>query len=1333
MNTKFINKLPSKTIINLSSSSVVSTSTPVSNRNTFLYDKSLDDFSSTTLTIIKYMPTPKNESYSSQTSENIFRLANVAPIPFNLSEVFGDFNQPALRRFFDEHKKLGLDISPFIFGFLVHAAVMLDGAELYNPDGTGYFSSMNLFVQLIGEPGTNKSGILRSFSSTMSVLSRVFPQFFSKPVTENVIGKETVDNIDLIVNNDTELSLFQKLSKRENVFIFSDELDVINIRFGVYLGGSMDNDVKTIGSRLLCQGYDVIKDLSRTTGSTSFYIDRGSINIFGASTGNMLSTVYRQYRNSLMSDGTVSRFIYIATSAHKPVDPPGEILSPQPNMVHILIIIRLLGEYKPIFVFGDYEKEPEVPNTVTIPNDIQQLIRDNDNSISPTENIKELKPSVVIPYEESDREIDGSLLSPRIALKRTMDYYHNKSLQTDQQGSSIYTPLQRAFYRKSGIKLARISALCYAISYAIKICYESIHLIRFGDGLFVKDRIDIQQYNRLFLFYDHAKKIIKEKMDQLPSYGSNNRPLIVVNKAAVKAAEVLFEYSSKTIELLFDDSALIKVNNDSSLIKVNNDSSNIANILSTKNPFFEEQTILLTMTSPILSKAWFTNPTTGLPYTGIFKNYAKSKSKMIRLTEAINYLVNTDLVQCGTGNKKHLVGARKETFIKIPPCIIRTDQKRLTALKSININIDQYEHIYMHSPLPTNMELTEETIKLILSNDNYIPIVHLFNDIRIEQEMERRVAAYMVHQEFIQGKNQYHIISSSQQIDHNNIYVQDIFEFDLDSLSNNNNNNSSTSDVPVLPIDSLLPSSSSSPHIEKSLFSSLCTSSLTTRNSTNNALPNQNHQENISFEQELFEIEQDFLKSRCDSSISINTNIINNMSNENILVTQVSDPGVHNALVLTNQLVDLEMNTSSNLRETQTINTLQSFKPTSTLSRNTNFSLKRLLEEENENYRKKQQKHTTDENEVGESTTSPVGYKWSLTQPVLSSPINTNSTITIGSTHIDTNLLQNNSAIFAQPSTVTNINMSCDDVDAASFIVNTLANNVHNPITSSICQTDNIQSDVFHSTSSTLITTAVNMSNSVSMTDYQHHNTNKSLFYRDMSVQADTEPSFDTTISSSNIVVPISPNDNEINMNLDTNKPSIDTEKNDCFSSTKKTDDKILSQIYNKLILSDSIVMSKTDICIRLKHVSTSTRIRDQAINDLVNDKLLVIGDWFSIKNIKGVVNFTGYLKGFPENNVRSQMEFASTLAKYSIDFIEFENSFRKDKVVLPRTLDASDIKQSKWLYSQALMDTVLCNNFLKERVIIDPSAVLHLANIQSKHVKRIRKPRKTFSPSDQN
>ncbi|CAF3926473.1 unnamed protein product [Rotaria sp. Silwood1] len=309
------------------------------------------------------------------------------------------------------------------------------------------------------------------------------------------------------------------------------------------------------------------------------------------------------------------------------------------------------------------------------------------------------------------------------------------------------------------------------------------------------------------------------------------------------------------------------------------------------------------MASPILSKAWFNNTITGLPYTGIFKNYTKSKSKMIRLNNALDYLVNNGLIECGTANKKHLVGARRETYMKTPPFNIRTDKNKLTALELININIDEYEHIYMNSPLPANIQLTEETIKLILSNEEYTPIVHLFNDIRVEQEMELRIASHIVQQEIIQGKKQYHIVSSSQRVDNDNSYVQNIFEFDFDSLSNNNNN-SSISDVPVHSIHNLSSLSSSSCHINEShLFSSLYRSNLTTASSTEADLQYQNNQDTMSFEHELYEIEQELLQASRYSSNVIDKNVINNMSNEIILVTQVRDP-VNTPVILNNELYE---------------------------------------------------------------------------------------------------------------------------------------------------------------------------------------------------------------------------------------------------------------------------------------------------------------------------------------------------------------------------------------------------------------------------------------------
>ncbi|CAF1507911.1 unnamed protein product [Adineta steineri] len=272
-------------------------------------------------------------------------------------------------------------------------------------------------------------------------------------------------------------------TKRENGFISSDELDVINTRFGVYQVGSIDNDIKTIGSKLLCQSYDIMKKFSRTTGSSSFFIKRGSINIFGASTGNMLSSVCRQYNSDSMSDGTISRYLFITTSVHKTSnDIPSEILSIQPNIVHVLIVLRILAQYKPIFVFGEHQSPINLPKL--------SKFSYFHYPISTTEPISNLKPRVVVGIKETDIEQDGSIISAYNAIRRVTEAAYQKSLQRDAKGRPIYTLLQRAFQRKNSNKLARLAGLCQALSYAIRLCSECINIVRFGDGLYLKEYID---------------------------------------------------------------------------------------------------------------------------------------------------------------------------------------------------------------------------------------------------------------------------------------------------------------------------------------------------------------------------------------------------------------------------------------------------------------------------------------------------------------------------------------------------------------------------------------------------------------------------------------------------------------------------------------------------------------------------------------------------------------------------------------------------------------------------------------------------------------------------
>ena len=171
-----------------------------------------------------------------------------------------------------------------------------------------------------------------------------------------------------------------------------------------------------------------------------------------------------------------------------------------------------------------------------------------------------LKPKVVVTTREADEERDGSTLSAYNSIRRIMQSEHQKSLQIDVNGNPIYTPLQRAFHRKSSNKLARLAGLCQAISYAIQLCTECINMVRFGDGLYLKESIDDTQLYWLKKFHDQINQLIKRDIAKAPTYGSDQRPLLIIEKAAVHASDVLYQYNAATLSALFDGSAVNDLN-----------------------------------------------------------------------------------------------------------------------------------------------------------------------------------------------------------------------------------------------------------------------------------------------------------------------------------------------------------------------------------------------------------------------------------------------------------------------------------------------------------------------------------------------------------------------------------------------------------------------------------------------------------------------------------------------------------------------------------------------------------------------------------------------------
>ncbi|CAF2060486.1 unnamed protein product [Rotaria magnacalcarata] len=706
-----------------------------------------------------------------------------------------------------------------------------------------------------------------------------------------------------------------------------------------------------------------------------------------------------------------------------------------------------------------------------------------------------MRPSVTVPIKHFDYEVDGKILSSYDAVRRVMDSEHHKSLCTDTNGNPCYTPLQRAFQRKSGNKLTRMARICQVLLYVIQLYTECINLVRFGNGLFLKEYVDDEQLHWLSKFYTKIEELIKRDISKTLKFGTEQRPLIVIEKPAVVTSDILFRYAASTIDILFDNSS-IKDNIKATII--DDKFPNMNQIL--KNDFFEEQAILLKMASPILLKAWFSNEITGLPFTSIFISYRKSKKKTIRLTNAIDNLIKFGLLKKGIGRDRHIVTARKETYMKVPPATIRSKNINSQDVQGYNTNATRNNNVI--SPLRSSNNLLKSLASFHLSNSPVFSEVHDLNDCRQLGDSN------FIHQETS--------TNAPENLEHNHY---SFIDYTLDQLNS------------VINSDPLI-------------------------------------------------------------------------TRERNLAATMIEPG--SSELISNQQ---NLHKQTNHNNEQTHSELQN---TELPSNNNNF-----LQTEARPYDVSSD-HQPNEEHYGEH-----------------------------------NINQTDAIQITSSSNFATSNMNNDVVPTLSPM-NTIINNI----------------------------------------------------YHDNDATSNNEP----VSSSCNTTAQISDMDTEIQLNNnETNTLDSNSDPEQTASDSENINERDRTEIYAKLILSNSIVMSKSEICIKLKHVSKISTIRNKIISDLTNDKLLIEGNWFVVKKVNGGIGLMkGYLKAFPKTNAPAQSEFANLLSKYNIHLDGFEKSFKKKKTdKFPRILTDSDIKHNSYLYSSELADIIQNNDFLCERVVLDPSAVI--------------------------
>lgn len=140
------------------------------------------------------------------------------------------------------------------------------------------------------------------------------------------------------------------------------------------------------------------------------------------------------------------------------------------------------------------------------------------------------------------------------------------------------------------------------------------------------------------------------------------------------------------------------------------------------------------MSTPFISKSWFSNAVTGITYSGVFKNNHQEGK------EALDKLINMGLLQAGY----FIVNCKKKSYAKTSPNTIRSSSTLSIALNSLGIDIDVYEKSFLQFSLPLKISLNQTGIDLILQDLNYVPLYHLFINqpdfqVKLKQKIDNRI------------------------------------------------------------------------------------------------------------------------------------------------------------------------------------------------------------------------------------------------------------------------------------------------------------------------------------------------------------------------------------------------------------------------------------------------------------------------------------------------------------------------------------------------------------------------------------------------------------------
>ncbi|CAF1625877.1 unnamed protein product, partial [Rotaria sp. Silwood1] len=622
----------------------------------------------------------------------------------------------------------------------------ISGGAYYVDECNGLEYPLNLYVHIIGEPGSGKSTPVNYIKAAICQLIDLFPDLYNKKInTHDNIGNTMLDvttalydnpvnsnhlhtinksqsnhfnkkksveeRMKIIVNFDTELALFRQMALIGDLFAITDELDSQLVRLGVF---KSNDDTAAPGAKFLTQAYDGIHNESRGTGTSKYVIISGKLAIFGASTGQRYALNMRNFAQNIGNDGVLVRMSYLVMphGGAKPIS--NRIPISMPNALHVAVVISLLinAGYPVQLRFEKLQSDIDNEPPCTLPLYQRERRSFIDGNVLPS--FYELVPSenTLNGRRNIDIEPDGSTLSANSLLTKLIKEDVAKSEDANR-------PLHvRALYAKTPQKLSRIVANTHLYFVAIHLLtsndYDLFNYVSFREGSGTANSI----VGVSTKFLEAAKNVVNNYMKmhfktELVKVGENEiiqgKFIIDVTKEAVLAGYSLFKYIQDVQLAIFDLSGLssiVKNRLSDSTRKIDEIRKQLA--LTTTQQQDSDTGLIFKLPSPILKRVWITNKKDAPSWAGIFCQSSK-KSTNSRTTERGTKAVDA-LIECGLFKQTNYLPNNSALWKATPMDISRSEQLQAALYKYVGIHVNEYEKMYEDWFYPSDLTIMTRSL-----------------------------------------------------------------------------------------------------------------------------------------------------------------------------------------------------------------------------------------------------------------------------------------------------------------------------------------------------------------------------------------------------------------------------------------------------------------------------------------------------------------------------------------------------------------------------------------------------------------------------------------------